>query len=57
MITQTNEIKGNALLEVRDKIDLSKGIAVSYDRIKVMEGYYKADNIVEVNRGIIEWEK
>ena len=56
MITQTNEIKGNALLEVRDKIDLSKGITVSYDRVKVMEGYYKAENIIEISRGIIEWK-
>lgn len=54
-IVQTNELKGNALCEVRDNIDLSKGIIVSYDRVKVMEGYYKAENIKREERKIVKW--
>lgn len=43
------EKKGSALNSVREQIDLSKGIYVDYDRVKV-EGGWKADNL-EILKG------
>ena len=43
------KIKGSVLNSVRDNINLSKGIYVDYDRVKV-EGGWKADNL-EILKG------
>lgn len=45
------EIKGSALNSVRENIDLSQGLYVDYDRVKI-EGGWKADNI-EILKGDI----